>query len=84
MKKIDAVYNPHDVEQRQYKKWLDANAFKAGAKDKKPFSLILPPPNVTAKLHLGHAMNATIQDLIARFKRMQGYDVLLLPGVDHA
>ena len=68
-----------------YKKWLDMDAFKATVNPKKkPYTIIMPPPNVTARLHIGHAFDMSIQDIIIRFKRMQGYETLLLPGADHA
>ena len=68
-----------------YDSWEKAGLFKAAPKsNKKPYSLLMPPPNLTGELHLGHAMQHSILDAIARFKRMQGFDVLLMPGVDHA
>lgn len=85
MKKIlSPKYNSNEVEQNKYKNWVNKDYFYAGNTDKKPFSIILPPPNVTGKLHLGHAWDGTIQDTIARYKRLKGYDVLWLPGMDHA
>ena len=81
---LDKRYSPHDVEQGKYEKWKESGYFTAGDKTKNPFSMVIPPPNVTGKLHLGHAWNTTIQDIIARYKKMQGYDVLWLPGMDHA
>jgi valyl-tRNA synthetase len=78
-------YNPADVEERIYKGWESSGAFKAQDQSTKPpFSIILPPPNVTGFLHLGHAMDHTIQDVLARYKRMNGFNVLWLPGTDHA
>ncbi len=78
-------YNPTEVEAGRYKFWLDGKYFEAtGDKNKEPFSIVIPPPNVTGRLHLGHAWDTTMQDTISRMKRMQGYDVLWLPGMDHA
>ncbi len=82
---LDKHYDPKKVEEGKYERWVNAGYFKAGQdKSKPPFSLVIPPPNVTGKLHLGHAMNTTYEDIIARYKRMKGYDVLWLPGMDHA
>ncbi len=81
---LEKRYSPHDVEKGKYEKWKESGYFTAGDKSKNPFSMVIPPPNVTGKLHLGHAWNTTIQDIIARYKKMQGYDVLWLPGMDHA
>lgn len=78
-------YNPKEVEEGRYQFWLEGDYFKAtGDPDKKPYSIVIPPPNVTGRLHLGHAWDTTMQDAIIRMKRMQGYDVLWLPGMDHA
>ena len=81
---LEKKYNQSEVETNKYELWLKNNYFKAGDVTKPAFSMVLPPPNVTGKLHLGHAWNGTIQDIIARYKRMNGYDVLWLPGMDHA
>ena len=81
---LDKRYSPKDVENGKYETWKNKGYFTAGDKSKSPFSMVIPPPNVTGKLHLGHAWNTTIQDIIARYKKMQGYDVLWLPGMDHA
>ncbi len=81
---LDKRYSPKDVEAGKYENWKQKGYFTAGDKTKSPFSMVIPPPNVTGKLHLGHAWNTTIQDIIARYKKMQGYDVLWLPGMDHA
>lgn len=81
---LEKRYSPKDVEQGKYETWKEKGYFTAGDKSKNPFSMVIPPPNVTGKLHLGHAWNTTIQDIIARYKKMQGYDVLWLPGMDHA
>ncbi|MDP2814180.1 MAG: valine--tRNA ligase [Erysipelotrichaceae bacterium] len=77
-------YLPFQVEEGKYAKWVDAGYFTAGDLSKKPFCIVIPPPNVTGKLHLGHAWDTTLQDITARFKRMQGYDMLWLSGMDHA
>ncbi|WP_125766592.1 valine--tRNA ligase [Lapidilactobacillus wuchangensis] len=78
-------YDPQAVEAGRYQTWLDEDVFKpSGNKKAKPYSIVIPPPNVTGKLHLGHAWDTTLQDMIIRQKRMQGYDVLWLPGMDHA
>ena len=81
---LDKRYNPKAVEEGKYEKWKSEGYFTAGDKSKQPFSMVIPPPNVTGKLHLGHAWNTTVQDIIARYKKMQGFDVLWLPGMDHA
>lgn len=78
-------YNPNEVEKGRYQEWLDKDLFKpSGDKKAHPYSIVIPPPNVTGKLHLGHAWDTAIQDTLIRFKRMQGYDTLYLPGMDHA
>ena len=85
MKELPKVYEPQQVEGRIYRMWMDNDCFKATPDpDKKPFSIVMPPPNVTGQLHMGHAMDATLQDILTRFKRMQGYEALWLPGTDHA
>lgn len=82
---LPSKYNPQTVEKNWYQYWIDGKFFEAtGDPEKQPFSIVIPPPNVTGKLHLGHAWDTSIQDTIARMKRMQGYDVLWLPGMDHA
>ena len=82
---MSTKYNPTEVEKGKYEKWVNAGLFKSDVtSDKPPFSIVIPPPNVTGKLHLGHAWDTTLQDIITRLKRMQGYDVLYLPGMDHA
>ncbi len=82
---MDKVYDPKQTEEKWYKFWEDEGLFKADPdSSKKPYGLLMPPPNVTGALHLGHAMEHSVMDALARFKRMQGFDVLLLPGVDHA
>ncbi|MFA5720452.1 MAG: valine--tRNA ligase [Acholeplasmataceae bacterium] len=79
-----AKYNHKHIEKGLYQFWLDHKLFSSGDQTKKPFVTVIPPPNVTGKLHLGHAMDNTLQDIIIRRKRMQGYDALYLPGMDHA
>lgn len=86
-KKIEmsTKFQPKEVEKGKYEKWLALDLFKAsGDKDAEPYSIVIPPPNVTGRLHLGHAWDTTLQDIIIRQKRMQGYDTLWLPGMDHA
>ncbi len=84
-KELEKTYNPADIEDRLYKKWLDKKYFHAEVdKSKKPFTIIMPPPNITGKLHMGHALDNTMQDILIRFKRMQGYEALWVPGTDHA
>lgn len=78
-------YNPTEVEKGKYEKWVEAGYFESDVtSDKPPFTIVIPPPNVTGKLHLGHAWDTTLQDIITRQKRMQGFDTLYLPGMDHA
>ncbi|MCR5706404.1 MAG: valine--tRNA ligase [Acholeplasmatales bacterium] len=84
MKELKTKYDPKEVEAGKYDFWLKGKFFEAGDNSKQPFTITLPPPNVTGKLHLGHAWDTTIQDMIIRRKRMQGYDALWLPGMDHA
>ncbi len=84
MKELATKYNHKNVEKGKYQKWLEKKYFEAGDVSKKPYSIVIPPPNVTGKLHLGHAWDTTLQDMIIRYKRMQGYDALWLPGMDHA
>ncbi len=84
-KELSKTYDPKGMEDRLYRKWLDKKYFHAEAdKNKKPFSIVMPPPNITGRLHMGHAMDNTMQDILTRFKRMQGYDTLWQPGTDHA
>ena len=84
-RELPKVYEPQQVEERIYKMWEENGWFKPqGKADAKPFTIVMPPPNVTGQLHMGHAMDATLQDTLIRFKRMQGYDALWVPGVDHA
>ena len=81
---LEKKYDHKLVEEGKYEKWLKNKYFESGDVSKKPYSIVIPPPNVTGKLHLGHAWDTTLQDIIIRFKRMQGFDALWLPGMDHA
>ena len=81
---LDTKYNHLEVEKGKYENWKERGYFNSGDKDKLSFTIVIPPPNVTGKLHLGHAWDTAIQDAIIRFKRMQGFDALWLPGMDHA
>lgn len=81
---LDKRYNPKEIEEGKYQEWKKRGYFTAKGGDKPKFSMVIPPPNVTGKLHIGHSWNITIQDIIARYKRAKGYDVLWLPGTDHA
>ncbi len=84
-KELPKVYEPQQVEGRVYEMWENAGCFKGDPdRSKKPFSIVMPPPNVTGQLHMGHALDCTLQDILTRFKRMQGYAALWVPGVDHA
>ena len=79
------TYDPHGLEDRLYQKWIDKGYFHAEVdRSKKPFTIVMPPPNITGKLHMGHAFDSTMQDILIRFKRMQGYNALWVPGTDHA
>lgn len=85
MKELEKTYNPADIEGRLYEKWLNKKYFQAKVnKNKKPFTIVMPPPNITGQLHMGHALDNTMQDILTRFKRMQGYEALWQPGTDHA
>lgn len=84
MKELNTKYDHHTVEDGKYDTWIKEGYFTAGDKSKDPFTIVIPPPNVTGKLHLGHAWDNTLQDIIARYKRLKGYDMLYLPGMDHA
>ena len=85
-KELPKVYEPQQVESRIYQMWEDARLLQRAMPDpkKKPFSIVMPPPNVTGQLHMGHALDCTLQDILTRFKRMQGYAALWVPGTDHA
>src|SRR3990170_3886449 len=84
---LDKTYQPQKIEGAIYRAWEEANAFAAGRPERahaKPFAIVIPPPNVTGSLHMGHALNNTLQDVLVRFERMRGRDVLWQPGTDHA
>lgn len=84
-KELAKTYDPKDIEERLYQKWLDHKYFHAEVdKSKKPFTIVIPPPNITGQLHMGHALDNTLQDILIRFKKMQGYNTLWQPGTDHA
>ena len=85
MKELEKNYNPAEIEGKIYQKWLDKKYFHAEPNpDKKPFTIVMPPPNITGQLHMGHALDSTLQDILTRYKRMEGYSALWLPGTDHA
>ena len=85
MKELSKIYDPKQVEDRTYQFWLDGGYFHAEPNpDKKPYTIVIPPPNITGQLHMGHALDETLQDILIRFRRMQGYEALWLPGTDHA
>ena len=85
MKELEKNYNPAEIEDRLYEKWMNKKYFSAQVnRSKKPFTIVMPPPNITGQLHMGHALDNTLQDILTRFKRMQGYEALWLPGTDHA
>lgn len=85
MKQLDKVYDPKQVEDKTYRFWQDGGYFHAEPNpDKKPYTIVIPPPNITGRLHMGHALDETLQDILIRWRRMQGYEALWLPGTDHA
>ena len=85
MRELGKIYDPSSVEDKHYKKWVDAGYFHAERDpDKRPYTIVMPPPNITGQLHMGHAMDETWQDILIRYKRMQGYAALWVPGTDHA
>ena len=85
MKELAKTYDPKGMEDRIYEKWLEKKYFHAEVdRTKKPFTIVIPPPNVTGKLHMGHALDETLQDILIRYKRMSGYNALWIPGTDHA
>ena len=85
MKELPKVYDPKQVEKKIYDMWMRGGYFRPEVDaDKEPFCISMPPPNVTGQLHMGHALDATLQDVLTRYKRMQGYSALWLPGYDHA
>ena len=81
---LDTHYDPKVVEEGKYDGWVEKGYFTAGDKSKQPFSIVIPPPNVTGKLHLGHVMDTIPDDIIIRYKKMKGFDTLWVPGMDHA
>lgn len=84
-KTLAKVYEPAEVEKEWLERWIRDGLFTAETDSQRPaFSMVIPPPNITGSLHLGHALNNTLQDIMARYKRMRGYNVLWVPGVDHA
>ena len=84
-KELAKTYDPSGIEDRLYQNWLDKKYFHAEVdENKKPFTIVIPPPNITGQLHMGHALDNTLQDILIRFKRMQGYNALWQPGTDHA
>ena len=84
-KELAKQYDPKMVEDRIYKTWIDGKYFHAEINEGKPsYTIVIPPPNITGQLHMGHALDNTLQDILIRFKRMQGFDTLWLPGTDHA
>ncbi|MEG1304588.1 MAG: class I tRNA ligase family protein, partial [Oscillospiraceae bacterium] len=85
MKELEKLYSPKQTEDTVYKMWMDNGYFHAVPdKNKKPYTIVIPPPNITGQLHMGHALDETLQDILIRTKRMQGYSALWLPGTDHA
>ncbi len=85
MKELAKAYNPREVEDKIYKSWEEKGLFSAKANPKKkPYCIVIPPPNITGILHMGHALNNTIQDVLIRWKRMQGFESMWMPGTDHA
>ena len=82
---LEKTYNPKEIEDKLYQKWCENKYFHAEVdRSKKPFTIVMPPPNITGKLHMGHALDNTMQDILIRYKRMQGYNALWIPGTDHA
>ena len=83
-KELEKTYNPGAIEERLYDKWMEKKYFHAEVdRSKKPFTIVMPPPNITGQLHMGHALDNTMQDILIRYKRMQGYNALWQPGTDH-
>ena len=84
-RELDKLYDPQQVEDRIYDFWVDKRYFHAEVDEtKKPYTIVIPPPNITGQLHMGHALDNTLQDILIRYKRMQGFSTLWLPGTDHA
>ena len=81
---ISAKFDPKSFEEKWYKHWLDNNIFKSTPDKRKPYTIVIPPPNVTGVLHMGHMLNNTIQDILVRRARMKGYNACWVPGTDHA
>ena len=82
---LEGKYSPRDFEESLYKNWEESNYFRAGVDYKKePYTIVMPPPNITGVLHMGHAMDNTLQDILIRYKKLKGYNTLWIPGVDHA
>src|SRR5512139_3596583 len=82
---LEKSYSPHQVEEKWYRYWMEHHCFRADENsDRKAYSIVIPPPNVTGVLHIGHALNNTLQDILIRMKRMQGFNALWMPGTDHA
>ena len=85
MKQLEKVYDPTQVEDRLYRTWQESGVFHTQRDEgKQPYTIVMPPPNITGQLHMGHAMDETWQDILIRYKRMQGYAALWVPGTDHA
>ena len=84
LKDLSTKYDFKSVESGKYETWVEKGYFTAGDISKKPYTIVIPPPNITGRLHIGHVLDTTLQDIIIRRKRMQGYDALYLPGMDHA
>ena len=84
-KELAKTYDPKQIEEKMYEKWCENKYFHAEVdRSKKPFTTVMPPPNITGKLHMGHALDNTLQDILIRYKRMEGYNALWIPGTDHA
>ena len=81
---LEKKYDHLSVEKNKYNNWKEKGYFESGDLSKKPYAIVIPPPNVTGKLHLGHAWDTTLQDIMIRYKKLDGYDTLWLPGMDHA
>ena len=82
---LEKIYDPKQVEDRWYRRWIEQGLFHASSTSTRPpYCIVIPPPNVTGSLHVGHALNNTLQDILVRWRRMQGYNVLWMPGMDHA
>ena len=82
---MEKTYDPKEIEDKLYRRWQEKGWFHADENSgKKPYTIVMPPPNITGQLHMGHALDNTLQDILIRFKRMQGYEALWVPGTDHA